>query len=85
MLLARTCRMGASPTLVSLVKTSIIPRAPKLPRDQITRLFKDGRNSYTRTARRRITLKEQSLAPAGETGKLDIFIYFIVLVHVHLN
>jgi len=85
MLLAKACRIGGSPNLASLVKTSIIPRTSKLPKNQVARLFNDGRNAYTRTARRRVTLQEQTMAPAGETGKLDIFIYFIVLVYMHLN
>ncbi|XP_026824389.1 uncharacterized protein LOC105277234 [Ooceraea biroi] len=68
MLLARACRVGASPALASLVKTPVVPRTPQLSKGQVTRLFSDGRTSYTRTARRRVTATEQAMAPAGETA-----------------
>lgn len=69
MLLARVCRFGISPALVSFVRSPVVS-TPQLPKSQIARLFvNDGRSSYTRTARRRATAAEQAMAPAGETGE----------------
>lgn len=68
MMLARVCRVGVSPALTSLLKTPIAPK-PLIPRIQASRLFaSDGRSAFTRTARRRTTVTEQAMAPAGETA-----------------
>ncbi|XP_011643810.1 growth hormone-inducible transmembrane protein-like [Pogonomyrmex barbatus] len=65
---AKICRAGVSPGLVSLVRTPVIPTTP-FSKGQIVRLFaNDGRSSYARTARRRATVAEQAMAPAGETA-----------------
>ena len=77
MLVAKICRAGVSPGLASLVRTPVVPTTPKFSKGQIARLFSDGRSSYTRTARRRATVVEQATAPAGETGKMNIFIRFL--------
>lgn len=73
MLVARVCRTDVStisPGLVSFVRTPIVPTTPRFSKGQIARLFvNDGRSSYTRSARRRLTVVEQASAPAGKTGK----------------
>ncbi|XP_071573692.1 growth hormone-inducible transmembrane protein [Temnothorax nylanderi] len=69
MLAARICRAGVSPGLASLVRAPNVPTTPQFSKGQVVRLFvNDGRNSYTRTARRRATVAEQAMAPAGETA-----------------
>lgn len=75
MLLAKACRAGVtSPALTLFVKTPNVSTKLQLSKGQIARLFvSDGRSSYTRTARRRATTAEQAMAPAGETGELEIF------------
>lgn len=77
MLAARICRTGASPGLASFVRTPIIPMTSRFSKGQIARFVSEGRSSYTRTARRRPTVAERAAAPAGETGKSNIFIRFV--------
>ncbi|KZC04192.1 PREDICTED: growth hormone-inducible transmembrane protein-like [Dufourea novaeangliae] len=68
MMLARVCRVGASPALASFLKSPVASK-PLISRIQCSRLFaSDGRNAYTRTARRSVPIKEQIIAPAGETA-----------------
>ncbi|XP_035726704.1 growth hormone-inducible transmembrane protein-like [Vespa mandarinia] len=67
MMLARVCRVGLSPTLVSFIKTPIVPK-PMLTKIQPSRLFaNDGRTAFTRTARRNQTVAEKLAQPATET------------------
>ncbi|XP_072750297.1 growth hormone-inducible transmembrane protein [Anoplolepis gracilipes] len=70
LLAARICRAGVSPGLTAFVKTPVVPTiSPQFSKGQIARLFvNDGRSSYTRSARRRVTATEQAMAPAGETA-----------------
>lgn len=78
LLAARICRASVSPGLTSFVRTPVVSTTPRLSKGQIARLFvSDGRSSYTRTARRRTTVTEQAMEPAGETGKPNIFIFNI--------
>ncbi|KAG8042445.1 hypothetical protein G9C98_005079, partial [Cotesia typhae] len=66
MLLARVCRATVSPQVISLLKTPVVP---KVPRIQGSRLFaSDGKAFYTRSARKRATIIEDAVAPAGETA-----------------
>lgn len=68
MMLARVCRAGTLPNLSVILKTPVSSKA-LIPRIQSSRLFaSDGRNAYTRSARRSATIKEQVMAPAGETA-----------------
>ncbi|XP_043681187.1 growth hormone-inducible transmembrane protein-like [Vespula pensylvanica] len=67
MMLARVCRAGLSPTLVSLIKTPVVPK-PMLTKIQPSRLFaNDGRTAFTRTARRNQTIAEKLTKPTTET------------------
>ncbi|XP_050455701.1 growth hormone-inducible transmembrane protein-like [Cataglyphis hispanica] len=69
LLAARICRASVSPGLTSFVRTPVVSTTPRLSKGQIARLFvSDGRSSYTRTARRRTTVTEQAMEPAGETA-----------------
>lgn len=71
MMLARVCRGGLSPTLVSFIKTPIVPK-PMLTKIQPSRLFaNDGRTAFTRTARRNQTVAEKLAQPATETRKFQ--------------
>ncbi|XP_076298882.1 growth hormone-inducible transmembrane protein [Lasioglossum baleicum] len=68
MMLARVCRAGTLPTLSVILKNPVASK-PLIPRIQSSRLFaSDGRSAYTRSARRSATIKEQVMAPAGETA-----------------
>lgn len=72
MLLVKACRFGISPTVVNVFKQPVSSK-PLLAQIQLTRLFaNDARNSFTRSARKRITLVEEISKPAGETGMLII-------------
>lgn len=65
MMLARVCKSGISPHVTSLLKSPVIPRAPKV---QVVRLFaSDGRSTFTRAARRQ-GLVADTAAPAGDTA-----------------
>nr|XP_012215294.1 PREDICTED: uncharacterized protein LOC105667817 [Linepithema humile] len=68
LLAARICRAGISPGLASHVRTPTVTKTPQLSKGQIARLFSDGRGSYTRTAKRQATMRQQAMAPAGETA-----------------
>lgn len=69
LLAARICRAGVSPGLTSFVRTPIVSTTPQFSKGQIARLFvSDGRSSYTRTARKKATVTEQAMAPAGQTA-----------------
>lgn len=85
LLAARICRAGVSPGLTSFVRTPIVSTTPQFSKGQIARLFvSDGRSSYTRTARKKATVTEQAMAPAGQTGKLcNIFIFDISMHESH--
>ncbi|CAK9830729.1 Growth hormone-inducible transmembrane protein [Anthophora retusa] len=68
MMLARLCRSGVSPSLVSLVKSPVNSK-PFISRIQISRLFaNDGRSTFARSSRRSTTITEQAMAPAGQTA-----------------
>lgn len=68
MMLARVCRSGVSPNLVSLLKAPVNSK-PFISRIQSSRLYaNDGRNAFARSARRSTTITEQAMAPAGETA-----------------
>lgn len=80
LLAARICRAGVSPGLTSFVRNPVASTTPQFSKGQIARLFvSDGRSSYTRTARKRATATEQAMAPAGETGKPNNFIFNIFM------
>jgi len=64
MMLARVCKAGISPQVTSLLKSPVVP-----PKIQIVRLFaSDGRSTFTRSARKRTTIVEEAMAPAGQTA-----------------
>ncbi|XP_017890735.1 growth hormone-inducible transmembrane protein-like [Ceratina calcarata] len=68
MMLARVCRSGVSPNLISLLKSPATSKS-FIPRIQSSRLFaNDGRHTFARSARRSATISEQAAAPAGETA-----------------
>ncbi|CAL7945997.1 unnamed protein product [Xylocopa violacea] len=64
MMFARVCRSGASPNLVSLLKTPVNSK-PFIPRIQSSRLFSnDGRNAYVKSPRS-TTFTEQAIPRTG--------------------
>ncbi|XP_015610481.1 growth hormone-inducible transmembrane protein [Cephus cinctus] len=68
MMLARVCRASLTPQVTSLVKSPVAPKQFKT-KIQSVRLFADeGRTTFTRTARKRGTIMEQVMAPAGESA-----------------
>ncbi|XP_014215420.1 growth hormone-inducible transmembrane protein [Copidosoma floridanum] len=68
MLLVRVCRSTLVPQTKTLFKLPTITK-PQLTKIQNIRLFADeGRTSFTRSARRRATITEQAMAPAGESA-----------------
>ncbi|XP_046735861.1 growth hormone-inducible transmembrane protein-like [Diprion similis] len=68
MMLARVCRASLSPNVSSLLKTPPVSKS-LVPKVETLRLFaSDGRNSFIRSARKRMTITERAMAPAGEAA-----------------
>ncbi|XP_012256570.1 growth hormone-inducible transmembrane protein-like [Athalia rosae] len=66
MMLARVCRASLAPNINGLLKAPVASKS-FAPKFETVRLFaSDGRTSFARTARRRMTVVEQAMAPAGE-------------------
>ncbi|XP_046412729.1 growth hormone-inducible transmembrane protein [Neodiprion pinetum] len=66
MMLARVCRASLSPNVSSLLKTPPVSKS-FIPKVETVRLLaSDGRSSFTRSARKRMTIVERAMAPAGE-------------------
>lgn len=66
MLLLRVCRGTLVPQAKTLFK--VPSSTPQLTKLQAVRLLSnDGRTSFARSARKRTTITEQVMAPAGET------------------
>lgn len=71
MMLARVCRATLAPNVKSLVKTPIVSKS-FVPRVENVRLFaNDGRTTFARSARKRMTVVEKAMAPAGDKGALN--------------
>lgn len=72
MMLARVSRATLVLPNVNLLLKTPVSSKPLIPRLETVRLFaNDGRSSFARSARRRMTIKEQIMAPAGEGGELS--------------
>ncbi|XP_057329070.1 growth hormone-inducible transmembrane protein-like [Microplitis mediator] len=66
MLLAKVCRSTVPPQIKSFLKAPVVP---KVIRVQAGRLFaSDGKTVFQRTARKRATIVEDAVAPAGQTA-----------------
>ncbi|XP_012275184.1 growth hormone-inducible transmembrane protein-like [Orussus abietinus] len=67
MLLARVCRASLAPQVAGYLKAPV--SKPFVPKFQTVRLLaSDGRSTFTRTARKRTSIVEGAMAPAGETA-----------------
>lgn len=81
MLLARVCKATISPQVSSLLKTPVV----NVSKVQVTRLFgNEGRSTFSRTARNRVSLVEDAVRPAGETGTIQVYQIILVLMNFAL-
>lgn len=83
MLLAKVCRSTVPPQIKSFLKAPVVP---KVTRVQAGRLFaSDGRTVFQRTARKRTTIVEDAVAPAGQTGKYYIKQFILIIFNTSIT